>query len=122
MNLTILNSSALSDFFYEISRFTLRFASVLLLAYVLTLAVTLLVTWRPKRKHIRGAHSQAGSPQPVHESSSQAPEPARVGISRTIEPTPIQVLYIRRASEGERPETAPKQTHVNGESKREAQK
>jgi len=37
-----------SDVAYELSRALLRFASVLFLAYVLTVVIVLLVTWRPK--------------------------------------------------------------------------
>ncbi|NLA54954.1 MAG: hypothetical protein GX859_01445 [Corynebacterium humireducens] len=37
-----------SDVAYELSRALLRFASVLFLAYVLTVVIVLVVTWRPK--------------------------------------------------------------------------
>ncbi|MCS5479273.1 hypothetical protein NYP18_06345 [Corynebacterium sp. YIM 101645] len=118
----IPNSSTLSDFFYDISRFTLRFASVLLLTYVLAVLISLILTWRPGRRGSTRVAVLLEVNQPQREQVDSASEASGTGGGKAIEPTPIQVMYIRRVSDTGSSDLNPKKTYVNGESPKEAQK
>ncbi|RSZ62059.1 hypothetical protein EAH68_10085 [Corynebacterium hylobatis] len=53
MSMLLLDMSMFADTAYGVSRLTLRVASVLFLAYVLTIAIALLLTWRPGKSSVK---------------------------------------------------------------------
>lgn len=103
MNTTFLYFAVIGDLAYDISRFTLRFASVLFLAYVLTIAMSLLLTWRPKLQTIAVAIEKP-SPQAVVKPQRvlhRAVAPHSIGKEIPARLTPLGTTRLPRLPESQ---------------------
>lgn len=115
MSLLLLDMSTFADMAYGVSRFTLRVASVLFLAYVLTIGLALLFTWRPGRKSV--VHTELAE-QPLN----ALPTPMSSNRKRAIEPGVVGVKDSNKVFAPQTGKPAPTGASVNEPTRKETRK
>lgn len=108
MSMTFLALSTFADVPYDVSRFVLRLASMLFLTYVLTLVISLILTWRPKRRKSGKKVLQIAPVRANRDTADAKPSESAVDFTKNL--VPRELALTERV---EMPEVVPDQHRVS---------
>lgn len=77
-------AAELSSYIFAASRFSLKLAAMLLLTYVLSLALTLLLTWRPRPTTEASEFQPAGLARPAQLQEVHIQHTAAAPVSQSV--------------------------------------
>lgn len=115
MSILLLDMSMFADTAYGVSRITLRVASVLFLAYVLTIGLALILTWRPGKRPVADT-------RPAEQPLNTLAKPLSSHRKRAIEPDVAGVRDSNKVFAPQERKAAPTGAAVNEPNRKEAQK